>query len=105
MHQQGCNHFVAGNEVRLLNGDTGKVILPTSLHNAIVIPQEATYDIQDKIYVVKVVEGKAVASLIQVESATDGKSYVVTDGLKTGEVIIAKGAGFVREGTTINSVN
>ena len=54
---------------------------------------------------VKVVEGKAVASLIQVESATDGKSYVVTDGLKTGEVIIAKGAGFVREGTTINSVN
>ncbi len=100
MHQQGCNHFVAGNEVRLLNGGTGKVILPTSLHNAIVIPQEATYDIQDK-----VVEGKAVASMIQVESATDGKSYVVTDGLKAGEVIIAKGAGFVREGTEFNSVN
>lgn len=89
----------------LLSGGTGKVILPTSLHNAIVIPQEATYDIQDKVYVVKVVDGKAVASMIQVESATDGKSYVVTDGLKAGEVIIAKGAGFVREGTTINSVN
>ena len=41
----------------LLSGGTGKVILPTSLHNAIVIPQEATYDIQDKVYVVKVVEG------------------------------------------------
>ena len=105
MHQQGCNHFVAGNEVKLLNGGTGKVILPTSLHNAIVIPQEATYDIQDKVYVVKVVEGKAVASMIQVESATDGKSYVVIDGLKAGEVIIAKGAGFVREGTKINSAN
>ena len=88
----------------LLSGGTGKVILPTSLHNAIVIPQEATYDIQDKVYVVKVVEGKAVASMIQVESATDGKSYVVIDGLKAGEVIIAKGAGFVKEGTTIHSV-
>jgi membrane fusion protein (multidrug efflux system) len=54
---------------------------------------------------VKVVEGKAVASMIQVESATDGKSYVVIDGLKAGEVIIAKGAGFVREGTKINFAN
>ena len=85
----------------LLSGGTGKVILPTVLHNAIVIPQEATYDIQDKVYVVKVVNGKAVTSMIQVESATDGKFYVVTDGLKAGEVIIAKGAGFVKEGTMI----
>ena len=85
----------------LLSGGTGKVILPTALHNAIVIPQEATYDIQDKVYVVKVIDGKAVASMIQVESATDGKFYVVTDGLKAEEVIIAKGAGFVREGTRI----
>ena len=89
----------------LLSGGTGRVILPTKLHNAIVIPQEATYDIQDKVYVVKVVDGKAVASMIQVESATDGKLYVVTDGLKVGEVIIAKGVGFVREGTKINAAN
>jgi membrane fusion protein (multidrug efflux system) len=85
----------------LLSGGTGKIVIPTELHNAIVIPQEATYDIQDKVYVVKVVDGKAVTSMIQVERTTDGKSYVVTDGLKTGEVIIAKGAGFVKEGTII----
>jgi membrane fusion protein (multidrug efflux system) len=85
----------------LLSGGTGKVIIPTELHNAIVIPQEATYDIQDKVYVVKVVDGKAVTSMIQVERTTDGKSYVVTDGLKAGEVIVAKGAGFVKEGTII----
>ncbi|MCR4681632.1 MAG: efflux RND transporter periplasmic adaptor subunit [Bacteroidales bacterium] len=85
----------------LLSGGTGKIVIPTELHNAIVIPQEATYDIQDKVYVVKVVDGKAVASMIQVESATDGKSYVVTGGLKAGEVIVAKGAGFVKEGTRI----
>ena len=85
----------------LLSGGTGKIVIPTELHNAIVIPQEATYDIQDKVYVVKVVDGKAVTSMIQVERTTDGKSYVVTDGLKAGEVIIAKGAGFVKEGTKI----
>lgn len=85
----------------LLSGGTGKIVIPAELHNAIVIPQEATYDIQDKVYVVKVVDGKAVASMIQVESATDGKSYVVKGGLKAGEVIVAKGAGFVKEGTRI----
>ena len=85
----------------LLSGGTGKIVIPTELHNAIVIPQEATYDIQDKVYVVKVIDGQAVASMIKVERTTDGKSYVVTDGLKTGEVIIAKGAGFVKEGTRI----
>ena len=85
----------------LLSGGTGKIVISTGLHNAIVIPQEATYDIQDKVYVVKVVNGKAVAGMIQVERTTDGKSYVVTEGLKAGDVIVAKGAGFVKEGMRI----
>jgi len=97
-----CARFDNPNGI-LLSGGTGKVIMPTELHNAIVIPQEATYDIQDKVYVVKVVDDKAVASMIQVESATDGKSYVVTDGLKAGEAIVAKGAGFVKDGTHIKT--
>lgn len=85
----------------LLSGGTGKIVIPTELHNAIVIPQEATCSIQDKVYVMKVIDGKAVASLIRIEPTSDGKSYVVTDGLKAGEVIVAKGAGFVKEGTII----
>ncbi len=85
----------------LLSGGSGKIVMPAELHNAIVIPQEATYDIQDKVYVMKVVDGKAVSAMIKVENQTDGKSYVVTDGLKVGDVIIAKGAGFVREGTNV----
>lgn len=85
----------------LLSGGSGKIVMPTELHNAIVIPQEATYNIQDKVYVMKVVDGKAVSAMIKVENQTDGKSYVVTDGLNAGDVIIAKGAGFVREGEEI----
>ena len=85
----------------LLSGGSGKIVMPTELHNAIVIPLEATYNIQDKVYVMKVVDGKAVSVIIKVENQTDGKSYVVTDGLNAGDVIIAKGAGFVREGTDV----
>ena len=53
----------------------------------------------------KVVDGKAVSVMIKVENQTDGKSYVVTDGLNAGDVIIAKGAGFVREGTDVAAQN
>ena len=85
----------------LLSGGTGKIVIPTELHNAIVIPQEATYSIQDKVYVMKVVDGKAVSTIIQVEPKNNGKEYVVISGLQEGDVIIAKGAGFVEEGTRI----
>ena len=99
-----CARFENPNGM-LLSGGTGKVILPTSLPNAIVIPQEATYDIQDKVYVYKVVDGKTVSTIIEVEPQNNGKEYVVVSGLNEGDVIIAKGAGFVREGTKINSAN
>ena len=85
----------------LLSGGTGKIVIPTELHNAIVIPQEATYSIQDKVYVMKVVDGKAVSTIIQVAPQNNGKEYVVISGLEEGDVIIAKGAGFVEEGTVI----
>lgn len=85
----------------LLSGGTGKIVIPTELHHAIVIPQEATYSIQDKVYVMKVADGKAVSTIIQVEPQNNGKEYVVISGLQEGDVIIAKGAGFVEEGTVI----
>lgn len=85
----------------LLSGGTGKIVMPSVRKNAIVIPQEATYSIQDKVYVMKVVDGKAVSTIIQVAPQNNGKEYVVVGGLKQGDVIIAKGAGFVEEGTKI----
>ena len=85
----------------LLSGGTGKIVIPTELHNAVIIPQEATYSIQDKVYVMKVADGKAVSTIIQVEPQNNGKEYVVISGLQEGDVIIAKGAGFVEEGTRI----
>ncbi len=85
----------------LLSGGTGKIVIPTELHNAIVIPQEATSSIQDKVYVMKVADGKAVSTIIQVAPQNNGKEYVVISGLEEGDVIIAKGAGFVEEGTKV----
>lgn len=85
----------------LLSGSSGVVIMPTTYKNVIVIPQEATYEIQNKIYVYKVVDGVTVSNIIEVESIHNGKQYVVTSGLEPADVIIAEGVGLVREGTKI----
>ena len=65
------------------------------------IPQGATVQLQDKILAYKVVDGKAVSTLIKVALVNDGKEYIVLDGLKAGDEIVADGAGMIREGTQV----
>ena len=83
------------------NGSNGTIILPYELKNTIVIPQEATYDILNKQFVYKVVDGVTKACEIKVLRYDDGKDYVVTEGLKPGDVIIAEGAGMVKDGMRV----
>lgn len=90
------------NKSRLLHsGATGSVLIPSSYKGCIVIPQEATVKQQDKILVYKVVDGKAVSTLVKVADVNDGRTYIVTGGLSVGDEIVAKGAGLVREGTQV----
>ena len=90
------------NESRLLHsGASGTVVVPTTYKNCIVIPQEATVQLQDKTVVYKVVDGKAVSTLITVAGINDGREYVVLDGLKVGDEIVSTGAGLLREGTQV----
>ena len=90
------------NESRLLHsGASGTVVVPATYKNCIVIPQEATVQLQDKTLVYKVVDGKAVSTLITVAGINDGREYVVLDGLKVGDEIVSTGAGLLREGTQV----
>lgn len=85
----------------LWSGGIGNVIIPHDEKDAIVIPQTVTYEIQDKIMVYKVVDGKAVATFIKVRPINDGNNYVVTEGLSNGDVIISEGVGLVKDGMEI----
>ena len=87
----------------LHSGSSGNIIIPVSYKNCVVIPQDATFSLQDKIMVYKVIDGKATSANITVAPTNNGKEYIVLDGLKAGEEIIAEGAGLVREGTPVNA--
>ena len=85
----------------LHSGGSGNVILPHIYKACIVVPQAATFELQDKVYVYKVVDGKASSALISVDKISNGREYIVNSGLVPGDVIVAEGVGLIREGTPI----
>ena len=87
----------------LRNGGSGSIIIPSEHKDCIVIPKSATYELQDRIFVYRVINEKASSTEIKVSPQNNGKEYIVTSGLSVGDVIIAEGAGLVKEGATIKA--
>ena len=79
------------------------ITITTTLKDCMVIPQSAAYGLQDRIFVYKVVDGKASSTEIHIAPQNNGVEYIVTDGLDVGDVIVAEGAGLIKEGTPIKS--
>ncbi len=84
----------------LHSGGSGNVVIPDVRKDCIVIPTAATFELQDKVFAYKVVDGKATAVPITVTKA-GSTEYIVDSGLEFGDVIVAKGAGLMREGTVV----
>ena len=90
------------NQDRMLyDGSTGTVCVLSDRKDCIVIPQTATYEIQNRTFVYKVVNGRAVSTSVEVEDIGNGKEYIVRSGLTAGDKIVTEGAGLLREGTEI----
>lgn len=87
----------------LRNGGSGTVIIPVERKDCIVIPQTATYELQDRVFVYKVIDGKASATEIHVSPQNNGTEYIVERGLEVGDIIIAEGAGLIKEGAEIKT--
>ena len=94
------------NERRLLlSGGTGNVIVPHKEHNVFVIPQGTTYEIQDKIYVYKVVDGMTKSTEIKVDKLNNGKTYLVRGGLREGDILVSEGVAMLKDGIPISIKN
>ena len=87
----------------LFSGSSGNVSIPTDYSDCVVVPQEATFRIQDKTLVYKVTDGIARSAAIDVSPINDGREYIVLSGLNAGEKIVSAGAGLVREETVVET--
>lgn len=85
----------------LRSGGSATVMMPTTLAQAVVIPQSATYELQNKTFVYKEVNGKVQSAPVTLYRLSNGTEYVVEEGLQPGDVIIAEGAGLVKEGVNV----
>lgn len=92
----------ANSDRRLMSGGAANVIVPYERKQCIVIPQGGTYEIQNRIFTYKVVDGKAVSTPVEVFDINDGKEYIVENGLQAGDVIVSEGAGLLKEGTVVS---
>ncbi|MDR2085000.1 MAG: efflux RND transporter periplasmic adaptor subunit [Bacteroidales bacterium] len=88
----------------LLSGGAGSVIYPYEMKDVIVIPQAATYELQDKIFVYKVIDSIAESTEIKTFQINDGTTYIVESGLSVGDIIVAEGAGLLRNGATVSQI-
>ncbi len=86
---------------KLRSGASGRVVIPQTVEDCIVIPVSATYELQDKVCVYRVVDGRAVSTQVDVTLTDDGRGYVVSSGLDEGDTIVAEGVGMLRDGAPV----
>lgn len=91
----------------LHSGNTGKVLIPNSMANAIEIPQKAVYEVQDMKYCFVVGDSSKVHSTpISVSDQNNGQTYIVINGLQPGDRVVTEGVGVsVKDGMQIKVKN
>lgn len=85
----------------LRSGNTGKVKISIQHENTIVIPQDATIEIQDKVYVFLVDKKNAVTRQPVVVFGKSGSDYLIKEGIVSGDRIVLKGFENLPDGATI----
>jgi membrane fusion protein (multidrug efflux system) len=86
----------------LKHGSTGTIRLTNTVENAILIPQKATFEIQDKNFVYVLGKDNKIKTRSFVPRSRLSGYYVVKSGLKSGETIVCEGLQGLKEGATIN---
>lgn len=85
----------------LRSGNTGKVRLSLQHNNVARVPQDATLELQDKVFVYAVGDSNKVAKQPIVIEGKSGSDYLVKSGLKPGQQIVLSGVDHLQDGMKI----
>jgi membrane fusion protein, multidrug efflux system len=85
----------------LKHGSTGKVRLTNTIQNALILPQKAVVEIQDKNFVYLLDENNKITLKSFIPRNRISHFYIVDSGLSPGQKIVYEGVQSVREGMTI----
>ncbi|MDP4130603.1 MAG: efflux RND transporter periplasmic adaptor subunit [Bacteroidota bacterium] len=85
----------------LRSGNTGKIRISTVVSSGMVVPQEATFDLQEKVFVFLLGDSNKVSSVPIDIAGRTGNYYLVSKGIKPGDRIVYAGVDRLRDGATI----
>ncbi|MBN8825607.1 MULTISPECIES: efflux RND transporter periplasmic adaptor subunit [unclassified Spirosoma] len=85
----------------LKHGSSGKIRLPNIVGDALLVPQKAVFEVQDKNFVYVVDKTNKVKSRSFVPQARVGLNYIVRSGLAPGERVVYEGIQNIRDGDQI----
>jgi len=84
------------------SGSSANVRIPEVKDSIYVIPQSATYELQDKLFLYTVGEdNKVISKAFIAVPSDDGKHFLVTEGLAAGDRVVIEGINSLRDGTEI----
>jgi len=85
----------------LRSGNTGKIRLGINHDDAILVPQSATIEMQDKVFVFTLNKDNKVNKMPITIIGKSGTNYLIKDGVKSGDQIVLSGIDKLQEGQLI----
>ena len=85
----------------LRSGNTGKIRLSLQHKDALIVPQSATVEMQDKVFVFAVADSNKVKKQAISIVGKSGTNYLVSEGVKAGDQVVLSGFDHLQEGTVI----
>ncbi len=90
----------------LKSGGSGSIVVPHVSSSAIIIPQDAVAQVQDKHFVYVVGKNNKVKyTAVTINPQDDGKNYIITSGLKPGDRIVVNGISSLTDGMEIKPIS
>lgn len=86
----------------LKSGASGSIVVPHTATSAVVVPQDAVVEVQDKNFVYVVgKDNKVKYTPVEINSQNDGKNYIITSGLHIGDRFVVNGVSSLQDGMEI----
>jgi len=100
-----CRAVFSNPEGILRSGGSGFIKIPYTEKNIVLIPQIAVFEIQGKYHVFVVGENNKVNSRVVSVKGTSELNYIISNGLKEGELVVVEGVSKLAEGQEIAPKN
>lgn len=91
---------------KLWSGASAIIVIPTQFSAAILVPKKAVFELQGRFFVFAVDAQNVVHNTeIKIRNTATEKDYLITEGVKAGDIIVTEGIGNLRDGVKIAAIS